>query len=231
MLKIQVIIICLVLIIPLELLSQGGKPSQGPSITLMGLGDSITQGGSKTPSYLFPLSIKLYEGGYNVDFIGPRQTTLEGRTLNHSGFGGQNAEFLEKRIDSIYREFPAEVVLLHAGHNYFVEDQPVSIIINAQKSIVSKIKAINPNATIFIAQVIESGKLPKYAYIPELNMEIKRLVDDLQKIWPRIYLVDLAATFDWRSDTIEDMVHPNAFGAERMAKVWFQELKKYLKKN
>lgn len=231
MLKIQSIIICLVLIIPLEVLPQEGKQTQASSISLMGLGDSITQGGSKTPSYLFPLSIKLHEAGYNVDFIGPRQTTLEGKTLNHSGFGGQNAEFLEKRIDSIYREFPADVILLHAGHNYFVENKPVSTIIDAQKSIVSKIKAINPDATIFVAQIIESGKLPKYAYIPELNIEIKNLVDDLQEIWPKIYLVDLAATFDWKSDTIEDMVHPNAFGAEKMAKVWFQELKKYLKKN
>jgi len=219
------------MMMPFEILPLEEKQPQSSSITLMGLGDSITQGGSKTPSYLFPLSKKLYEAGFDIDFIGPRQTTLEGRVLNHSGFGGQNAEFLEKCIDSIYREFPADVVLLHAGHNYFVENKPVSTIIDAQRSIVSKIKAINPDAAIFVAQIIESGKLPKYAYIPELNIEIKKLVEDLQRIWPRIYLVDLAATFEWKSDTIEDMVHPNAHGAEKMADTWFQELRKYVKKN
>ncbi|MCF3110633.1 GDSL-type esterase/lipase family protein [Niabella sp. CC-SYL272] len=189
MLNIQIMMICLVLMVPLGLLPQEGKPNQASPITLMGLGDSITEGGAKTSSYLFSLWKKLKEAGYNVNFIGPRQTTLKDITLNHSGFGGQNAEFLEKRIDSIYREFPADVVLLHSGHNYFVEDKPISVIIEAQKSIISKIKAINPGAAIFVAQVIESGKLPKYSYIPELNKKIKSLVDDLQKTWSGVYLV------------------------------------------
>lgn len=229
--NIQTMIICVLWMTPLGLLPQEGKLNQTSAITLMGLGDSITQGGSKTPSYLFSLWKKLKEAGYNVNFVGPQQTTLKDTTLNHSGFGGQNAEFLEKRIDSIYRKFPADVVLLHSGHNYFVEDKPISVIIEAQRSIISKIKAINPNAVIFVAQVIESGKLPKYSYIPELNRKIKSLVGELQKTWSGIYLVDQAATFDWRSDTIEDMVHPNAHGAEKMAETWFKELKKYVRKN
>lgn len=199
------------------------------TFTVMGLGDSITAGGSKNPSYLFSLSEKLEQEGYMANFIGSRQSTLDAKTINHSGFGGMNAEFLDMHIDSIYREFPADVVLLHAGHNYFVENKPVSVILAAQRSIISKIININPNARIFVAQVIESGKLPKYSYIPELNDGIKLMVKDLGKTWSGIYLVDLAASFDWQSDTIEDRVHPNAQGSEKIAETWFRALEKHLK--
>ena len=92
--------------------------------------------------------------------------------INHCGFSGKNAEFLESKIDSIYRKYPADVVLLHSGHNHFNTENPVDGIIEAQKSIINKILAINADVKILVAKVIESGKLPKYSYIPELNQHI-----------------------------------------------------------
>ena len=38
-------------------------------------------------------------------------------------------------------------------------------MIAAYRKIISSILLINPNATILMAQVVESGKLPKYSYI------------------------------------------------------------------
>ena len=41
-------------------------------------------------------------------------------------YSGKNVEFLESKIDSLYRLYPADIVLLHAGHNHFAEEKPYS---------------------------------------------------------------------------------------------------------
>jgi len=40
-------------------------------------------------------------------------------------------------------------------------------------------RAIRENQIIFLAQEIPSGKLPKYAYLPELNAELALLAPEL----------------------------------------------------
>ena len=99
-------------------------------------------------------------------------------------------------------------------------------MIASYKSIINKIQAINPNVRILIAQVIPSGKLPKYSYIPELNEKIAEMVSELHS--DHICLVNQAERFDWKKYTIYDKVHPNKEGAEKMATVWFNALKKVL---
>ena len=99
-------------------------------------------------------------------------------------------------------------------------------MIASYKSIINKIQAINPNVRILIAQVIPSGKLPKYSYIPELNEKIAEMVSELHS--DHICLVNQAEGFDWKKYTIYDKVHPNKEGAEKMATVWFNALKKVL---
>lgn len=196
--------------------------------TLMGLGDSITEGGPNFTSYLYPLWEKLFAAGFSVEFIGPRNAATSIGGIAHAGFSGRTAEFLDSSIDSIYSAYPADIVLLHAGHNHFQEEQPVAGIINAQESIVQQIKAINPNAIIVLSKVIESGKLPKYAYIPELNDALERLYEKLDAQYEGVYLVDQSAEFEWPSDAIKDNVHPNPSGAQKMANVWFEELQTIL---
>lgn len=211
-------------------MAQKVQIGQQKKYTLLGLGDSITEGGSNFSSYLYPLWEKLYVAGYQVEFIGPNQakTTIGG--IDHAGFSGRNAEFLASRIDSIYDRYPADIVLLHAGHNHYVEEGPVEGIIAAQKSIVEKIKRINPDAIVLVAKVVESGKLPKYSYIHELNGQIDQLVSELRKTYDGVHLVDQSKSFHWREDAIEDKVHPNTLGAGKMAEDWFEKLQKVLDK-
>ena len=194
--------------------------------TLMGLGDSITQGGEGFESYLFPLWEKLFTAGYQFEFIGPNSTECRIGTLMNAGFRGKNAEFLDQCIDSIYRKYPADIVLLHTGHNHFDTEKPVAGIIAAQESIIKKIIAINPNVKILVAQVISSAKLPKYSYINELNENILLMVGRINN--KNVILVNQAKDFDCTKYTINDQVHPNNAGAEKIAEVWFQSLKKML---
>ena len=194
--------------------------------SVLGLGDSITEGGDTFQSYLFPLWQKLFTAGYQFDFIGPNTSKCRIGVIHHAGFSGHNAEFLDAHIDSIYRKYPADIVLLHTGHNHFEKEYPVDGIIKAQESIICKIRAINPNVKILVAKVIHSGKLPKYSYIPELNKSIAKMVKRMNN--NNVLLVDQAKGFDWKKFTIGDKVHPNSLGAEHMAEVWFEAIKTIL---
>lgn len=195
-------------------------------ITILGMGDSITEGGGDSFTYLLPLWEKLCKNRYEVEFMGPKYQKYPQIRLGHAGYSGKNVEFLESIADSVYRQYPADIVLMHAGHNHFIEEKPIFGMIEAYKSIIKKLKSINPNVTILIAQVIHSGKLPKYSYIPDLNKEIVRMVREMND--STIMSVDHSQTFDWRKHTIADKVHPNKEGAEVMAQVWYEALKKIL---
>ena len=203
--------------------NQGNLPRK---ITILGLGDSITEGGENFQSYLFPLKEKLSNAGFNVDFIGPRTSNLESKEIKCAGYSGKNAEFLNEITDSIYQKYPADIVLLHAGHNHFKKENPVPGIVRSQESIIHRIRSINPDVKILVAQVIPSGKLPKYGYIPELNKAIAKMVRQQKN--KNVLLVNQAKAFTWQRYTINDHVHPNEAGAEKMAKTWFQKLKRIL---
>ncbi len=199
--------------------------------TILGLGDSITEGKRENKSYLFPLWEQLYNAGYKAKFIGPNTYKHETKNIKNAGYSGKDAEFLDAITDSIYKKYTADIVLLHTGHNHFAEENPVAGIIAAQKSIISKIIARNPKVTIFLAQVITSGKLPKYSYIPALNEQIANLAIELQKKGLPIVLVNQAKNFNWELHCLQDKVHPNAKGAKLMATTWFESIDKKRKES
>lgn len=219
-------ILILLTLVPSVLHGQTAQEEPSKQISILGLGDSITEGGTNFHSYLFPLWELLFTNGFSCDFVGPRESKCRIGTIHHAGFSGRNAEFLAAHIDSIYRKFPADVVLLHAGHNHFNTENPIPGIIAAQEAIIQKIQALNPKVKILVSQVIHSGKLPKYAYIPELNKQIAKMVGRLNS--KNVVLVNQAKGFEWTKMTIDDHVHPNPAGAQEMAETWFQALKKVI---
>ena len=193
--------------------------------TILGLGDSITQG-SASCSYLFPLAKKLSALDYKFSFIGPNKSVFNNDTIRCAGFSGRNAEYLDKLIYDIYSKYPADIVLLHSGHNHFESEYPIPGIIQAHESMIRKMISINPKVKILVAKVIQSGKLPKYSYVKKLNKEIQKMVNRLNL--SNVILVDMTSAFDWKIHTIPDMVHPNLTGAEVMAKIWFLKIKSIL---
>lgn len=217
--------ILLTLLVSVSSHVNAGKTQERFSI--MGLGDSITEGSQEFSSYLYSLWEELFSKGYDFDFIGPRKSECRIGELHHCGFSGHTVEFLNEHIDSIYHLYPADIVLLHAGHNHFSAEKPVSGMIKAYKSIIAKLHHIKPGATVFLAMVTPSGKLPKYSYIPELNRAIKKLVSSYHS--SKVVLVDMATGHDYRTMTIADRVHPNKLGRERMAHIWATAIEKRFK--
>lgn len=63
---------------------------QQKHFTIMGIGDSITEGGDAFESYICPLWELLYGAGYDFDMIGPRRSYTRIGWINHYGNSGKN---------------------------------------------------------------------------------------------------------------------------------------------
>jgi len=194
------------------------------------VGDSITEGGTTFSNWRLALWEKLYTAGYLVEYIGPRASKSRIGDLAHHGYGGKNAEFLAAEIGKYVGRHPADIVLIHAGHNHDAAEGPIPGILAATEKIIAECRAANPRTTFLLAQVITSGKLPKYSYIPALNSELAQLAQRLGTPASQVVLVDQASGFDPAADTVADKVHPNARGAEKMAARWFAALRTVLPK-
>lgn len=187
---------------------------------IMAVGDSITQGGSWRPL----LADRLRGAGVDFAFVGSQGTA----PLRHEGYGGKNVEFLAATVPANFEKQPADIVLLHAGHNHFAEEKPVPGMLAATERLIGSLRATNPGVIVLLAQVIPAGKLPKYSYIPELNTALAHLAAKLHTPAQPVLLVDQATGFDWRTDTGGDFVHPNAAGGAKIAQRWYDALRPLL---
>ena len=195
---------------------------------ILPVGDSITEGGQTFSSYRYPLWEKLFAAGYLVDFVGSRASESRIGPLRHEGHGGKNAEFLAAAVNDYFRTNTADILLIHAGHNHTNTEAPVPGILAATEKMIRTARAANPQVIVLVAQVIPSGKLPKYSYLPVLNGELEKLAARLTSPASPVLAVNMADHFDWRTDTIADQVHPNARGAGKIAQHWFEALTKVL---
>jgi len=210
-------------------LACGLSAAEATANRIMVVGDSITQGGKTFAAYRIPLAAKLQAAGVRFVFVGSQKTDTPQGPLWHEGYGGKNAEFLATILEARLKANPANVLMLQAGHNHFIEEKPVAGIVAAHREMITTARRLNPKSIVFVAQVIPSGKLPKYSYIPELNLALAALVKELHRPEQPVYLVDLATGFDPAKDTIADLVHPNTAGAEKIAQRWSEALLKALR--
>ena len=197
---------------------------------IMPVGDSITEGGSSFSNWRYPLWEKLYTAGYLVEYVGLRTSPSRIGELHHEGYGGKNSGFLAATVPANFRKHPADIVLIHAGHNQFADQKPIPRIVKDTEALISGLREVNPKVAILLAQPITSGKLPKYSYIPDLHPELTRLAKRLDRPDSRVIIVPQGEGFDFTKDTVADLVHPNSSGAAKMTERWFEALVKVMEK-
>lgn len=215
-------------LLPVALAMRASYAQVHKTSTILALGDSITAGGKSFHSYRGPLAHMLEQAGFSVRWVGSQSTPDDEPQLHHEGYPGKPVEFLAANMNRLYRAAPADIILLHAGHNHAAEEHPIPGILESTRSIIRTARTINPRVIIFVAQVIPSKKLPKYAYIPALNQQIAVLAAELNSARSPVILVNQASGFDPQTDTITDHVHPNERGAVKMARTWFKALRPVL---
>lgn len=223
-------LITLLLALAPSLCKADNAPGTKSVYRIMPVGDSITAGSKNFSNYRYPLLQKLEAAGYVIEYVGSQKSGSPAGPLAHEGYGGKNAEFLATVVPDHFRQHPADIVLIHAGHNHTITEQPVPKIVAATEAMITEFRSANPRVIVLVAQVIPSGKLPKYAYIPALNEAIAKMAERMNAPKQPVIIVNQAAGFEPETDTIEDKVHPNASGAEKMASHWFEALTRTLGK-
>ena len=153
-------------------------------------------------------------------------------TLKHVGFAWTPATEIAGLLSGTFPSNIADIVLIHAGHNYFADIQGEASIVNevdaATRSMIATCRTHNPDVIILLAQVITSSKLPKYSYIPALNVRLAEVANDLNSPAQPVILVNQADGWDPVADTVADEVHPTEAGATKMANKWFAALQPLL---
>jgi hypothetical protein len=209
-----------------------------PKARILCLGDSITEGNTTFVVYKGPLHDKLATAGYRFEYVGSKSSaytspTYGALTLQHEGYSGKNCTEIAGFFATTSPLHPADIVIIHSAHNLNVaeavltptqEAAIVTTVDTATRSMIQTARATNPGVKILLAKVIPSGKLPKYSYIPAVNVRLGEIAAELNTAAQPVISVDQAAGFDWTTDTITDKVHPNAAGGEKMAQKFFEAL-------
>jgi lysophospholipase L1-like esterase len=196
---------------------------------IMPVGDSITEGGSTFANYRLPLWQLMRDAGTSVQYVGSKQSPSPQGPLAHEGYGGKNSRFLLATVPAQLAKHPADIILLHACHNHFADQHPIAGIVADHEAMIAAFRKVNPRVRIYVARPIPSGKLPKYSYLPKLGDALAEMVKRLHTEQQPVILVDQATGFDPKTDTIADLVHPTASGAQKMAQRWFEALKPVVK--
>ena len=206
------------------------------AFSVCAVGDSITQGGTAFTAHRVALEKEFKALGWNVEWKGTRTDSVSPNYCE--GYSGKDACYIAGQYEAHAADVAADVLLIHAGHNYNCGDAKLSPAVrttadivaeatNSHARIIAAARAQNPNVAILYAKVITSGgdRALKYSYIPALNTAIGALGAELNTEVSPVVVVDMADGWDYATDCVSDCVHPTATGAAKMAAKWMTAIK------
>ena len=209
-----------------------GAESQAAQTTyrIMPLGDSITQGSRPYDSYRRPLWHLLQNNGFtNVDFVGSMSRNSQfdppnpDFDSNHEGHSGWRADELAGQIITWATAAQPDIVLLHAGSNdvfqWFSDESTIADL----SLIIDRLRQVNPNVKILLAQIIPHNRANTPFGVENLNAMIANLAVTKNTAQSPVIVVDQYTGFNVATDTY-DNVHPNVSGEQKLAQKWFQAL-------
>jgi len=210
-------------------------------VSIMPVGDSITQGIRGECSYRRPLSQALIENSCNVDFVGSRITAGTGGTANsqpiavcapqntdHQAISGYRADQIlnntQYNFTNELNNRQPDIVLLHIGSNDINQNQSVASTVNDIDAIIDRVFQQRPGATVVVADVIPwsevsvtvwtgypNANVDMLAVTAQLSAAIKTLVNNRAADGDSVVLVEVKDDFENDLMTI-DGVHPNPVG-------------------
>jgi hypothetical protein len=197
-------------------LALGYETCPAAPVRIMPLGDSNTG----RVGYRAPLSLAMRAEGYDKDFVGSRSNSCDGGCAydpDHEGHGGWTPAEIAAALPAWLQSTPPEVVLLHIGTNQL----DVAGVMN----ILDIIKQHDPEIVVVLARIIN-----RQVYHPEttaFNDQVIALAESRIAGGDRIRIVDQESALTYPDD-MEDMLHPNSAGFEKMKNTWLIDLRRFL---
>ena len=200
------------------------RSQSGGALRIMSLGDSISRGYGTTTNYRMPLGAQARAVGADITFVGPYNDNFTTEASQHASYDGIKAIDIDANwVTNWTKSNQPDVILIHLGTNDLRSNIAINTVIYSLSSIIDKIRVVNKNATIFVAQITGSTNATLEARIVELNKEIAKLVPAKHNSNSHVYLVDQHTGFDPALDTL-DGLHPLTHGQIKMANKWLEAM-------
>jgi len=123
---------------------------------------------------------------------------------------------------------PADIVLMHFGTNDVWNNIAPANILNAYTAVLNKLRAVNPNVRVMVAQIIPlqpSGCSDCTTRAQNLNAQIPAWATANSTAASPITVVDQFTGFNpAQGQDTSDGVHPNASGSTKIAAKWLTAL-------
>jgi lysophospholipase L1-like esterase len=224
-----------------------GSPALGESATpstssskvwrILPLGDSITAGVPRCPTYRYWLWKQLETNGYRFDFIGSQRSQWTKRLKqrhpdwqqfdgDHEGHGGWKTDRMVRNLPRFLKSYTPDIVLLHFGTNDVSSDDSTSSTVQELDQLITQLREDNPRVVILLAKLIPMDRSRNKALLA-LNRGIGRLAVTRIKSGASIVVVDHSVGFNAEAHTI-DGIHPNDAGDRIMASHWYDALVKVM---
>lgn len=198
---------------------------------ILPLGDSITEGVPST--YRHSLYNKLTVDNYSFDFVGSHTNGAldypeEGWDRDNEGWAGWTTYSIQEQLPTWSSDYTVDIALVHLGTND-AGGGDVEGSYTAMSSIVEQLRSNNASVSICLAQILPFGSnLPEEPggptvselnnFIDSWNAKLAELASDMTTSASPIVLVDMNSGFG--DSDLDDAVHPNEAGAEKMADKW-----------
>lgn len=227
--------------------------AEAETLSLMCLGDSITDGFWMTGGYRNTLCELITENGQQaqVDMVGPNWGGT-GYDTQHAGYSGYSVDNIAQEdsisgqrtgissfIDWLMTDYPADVVFLQIGTNDILSLYDLEHYGARLEALVNHILPALPEdgalylATLPCMDATNSLYINEYyftvesmdAAVEQCNAQIRALVEKKQSEGARIMLADVNAVLE-KSD-LYDGVHPNEEGYRKLGTFWYTQLCSY----
>lgn len=207
-------------------------PSPTPNITnppvtlIMPLGDSITDGMMMSDMTGGGYRINLWKlaenMGAKIDFVGSMKngpSSLPDK--DHEGHSGWTTSQIDSNINNWMSTYKPRIVLLHIGTNDMRMGSPDSAASTLGK-IIDKICAQLPsNGKLYVSNIIPfpMAASQTQAY----NAKIPGIVQEKANSGKPVYFVEMFSKLT--QNDLDDGVHPNHAGYDKMGAVWFEAIR------
>ncbi|SZF04319.1 unnamed protein product [Blumeria hordei] len=202
--------------------------AQLPNLRILPLGDSITYGYRSTSGdgYRAALFGSLNSTFPSVKYIGTQHSGSMENNANEGHPGYMIHDIAKKALPSLSQQ--PNVILMMAGTNdiarpYMPEDAPWRLGALIDFAILTC-----PFSVVIVAQLAPVTEPPEAQFmIRTFNAKIPAIVAERQKVGKKVLTVDMSQKVS--GVNLYDGVHPNDYGYDLIAKVWYEGIQEAVK--
>jgi len=200
-------------------------PENETPITIMPLGDSITEGylESDKGGYRDDLHRLLTDKGYNVDFVGDRSRGHGNFDNDHAGVSGERIDQVSDRIDGLLNTYQPDIVLLMIGTNDILQNNNLEDAPNRLSNLIDQITNQSPNTQVIVSSIPPDKNPERQKLVDQYNALIPGIVESKRAGGKNVTFVDTHSSMS--TGDLEDEVHPTPTGNNKIARSWYEAIR------